>query len=77
MAEAKERAENGEIVTVYCLSLTALYHQVFFHADGYWVQKGGLFGKSERNQRMVRWWSKQNRLRFEDQRLGQIRNPGN
>lgn len=47
---AADRVKNGEIVTVFNFSRTAIYHQLSFGADGVWVQRGGFFGKSVRNQ---------------------------
>ncbi|WP_299152780.1 glycosyltransferase [uncultured Tateyamaria sp.] len=52
--EAARRAEAGEIVTLILLSPTALYHHVRFDPRGFWEQCGGLFGKSERTDPLVR-----------------------
>lgn len=74
ITEAVSRVEKDEIVTVFCFSLTALYHRMAFHADGYWLQKGGLFGKSLRGQSLFKWWTRLNRLKFENQRVDKVRN---
>ena len=48
-AQASERVAAGEIVTLMLLSPTTLYHAVRFDPAGYWEQRGGLFGKSLRD----------------------------
>jgi len=40
---------QGAIVTVVCLSPTALAHWNRFHSGGFWLQRGGLFGRSDRS----------------------------
>jgi len=39
---------RNTIVTVFRFSYTALFHKRFFDPRGYWVQTGGLFGRSNR-----------------------------
>lgn len=58
--EAAERVKNGEIVTLLNFSRSAIYHQLSFGEDGVWVQSGGIFGKSSRNQTLfsVTTWSR-------------------
>jgi GT2 family glycosyltransferase len=72
-AEAARRVKNGEVVTLIILSLTALYHQARFHPGGYWEQCGGLFGKSERSQPMLRFWRFHERVVAEKARISAIR----
>lgn len=47
-AEASGRAAAGEIVTLILLSPTTLFHTVRFDLAGFWEQRGGLWGKSLR-----------------------------
>ena len=39
---------KGVAVTIFRFSYTALFHKRFFDSRGYWIQTGGLFGKSNR-----------------------------
>ncbi|WP_299281588.1 glycosyltransferase [uncultured Tateyamaria sp.] len=67
--EAARRAEAGEIVTLILLSPTALYHHVRFDPRGFWEQRGGLFGKSERTDALVRPVTFQKRCKQEVARV--------
>jgi len=49
---AATRVAKGGIETVFILSRTALFHRVYFNADGVWVQRGGLFGRADRSDRL-------------------------
>ncbi len=48
MAQAARATAGGRIVTVICLSPTARRHWLRFEAGGFWMQEGGLFGRSLR-----------------------------
>ncbi len=43
---------EGAIVTVVLLSRTSLYHRIGFE-DGFWVQRGGVFGRSDRSESLI------------------------
>jgi len=45
--------------------MTALYHRIRFHRAGYWVQEGGLFGRSERDDPLWQYWTHSDRLERE------------
>lgn len=60
-------------VTLIRLSPTALYHKMRFTTGGYWEQTGGLFGKSDRNQRVFTYWTFNRRVRFELDRVRAVR----
>ena len=47
-AEAEQQVNAGKIVTVLCLSLGLRRHWQEFSGSGYWLQKGGLWGLSDR-----------------------------
>ena len=68
-----KQVEQNQIVTLLILSPTALFHRVQYHMDGYWEQSGGLFGKSLRDQKLFRLWSRKRRVAFEAERIRAIR----
>ncbi len=68
-----EVVQHGAIATVLSLSPTALFHRVSFNEQGYWEQTGGLFGKSLRNQKLLKYWSFKRRVHFEAQRIKAVR----
>lgn len=47
IATAKELAQS-HITTVFCLSPTARAHRLQFDPAGFWIQTGGVFGRSDR-----------------------------
>ncbi len=47
-AQAAEAAKAGAVVTLICLAPTLRAHRVAFLPQGYWLQTGGLFGRSDR-----------------------------
>ncbi len=51
--EAARHVAQGDIVTLFLLSPTALYHHVRFTGDGVWEQTGGVFGRSMRQAPLV------------------------
>ncbi len=55
-ALAQESAQSGKIPDLYLFSPTTLYHTRRYHPHGYWVQRGGLFGKSLRSDPAFAWW---------------------
>jgi GT2 family glycosyltransferase len=73
---ARSESAAGSIVTLILLSPTALYHRVSFTGDGYWEQSGGLFGKSERNQKLISFWSFRRRVQSESFRVQIVRELG-
>jgi hypothetical protein len=71
--EARAAVQAGRIVTLIRLSPTALYHRHAFHADGYWEQTGGLFGRAERQEPLLRRHHFAGRLAAEARRLSAFR----
>jgi len=61
-------------VSLFLFNPTALYHRVEFTAAGIWEQHGGLWGKSERTERVVSTHSFAQRLRQEIARVARVRN---
>jgi hypothetical protein len=73
-ANAAKRVVSGEIVTLISLSPTALYHHVVFDpADAIWLQTGGIYGKSVRNEAVFRLNRRRDRLKNEVRRVASQR----
>lgn len=70
---AASEVAAGHIATVIRLSPTALFHQVAFTDSGYWLQRGGLFGKSERAQPLFSFWRFSRRIAAERARVADVR----
>tara|TARA_R110002049_G_scaffold44333_6_gene130239 strand:- start:96963 stop:98198 length:1236 start_codon:yes stop_codon:yes gene_type:complete len=67
---AAARVSAGEIVTLICLSPTAMFHRVEFgRQDGVWLQRGGIFGKSMRGEPLFSLISRRRRLQNERARV--------
>lgn len=60
--EARKLVAAGTPVSVVCLSPTALYHSVRFTAPGYWMQTGGIFGRSTRRAPLISFTSFKRRI---------------
>lgn len=71
--EAARLAGQGQNVSLFLFSRTAMYHRVRFHEEGYWEQSGGLFGRSERSQKLFRLTRFGTRLEAETRRLADQR----
>ncbi|KNG93343.1 glycosyltransferase family 2 protein [Pseudaestuariivita atlantica] len=69
MEQAARAVEEGRRVTVFCLSPTALYHRVRFVEPGIWLQTGGLFGRSDRDQPLFRVCGFASRVEKETRRI--------
>ncbi len=65
--EAVKIVESGGRASVFSFSLTPFRHRVRYLAPGYWLQTGGLFGKSDRSDSGFKW------CRFVDRRNREIR----
>jgi len=71
--QAMQSVAKGNVTSVFRFSPTGLYHDVAFMPEGYWLQKGGLFGRANRTDsafkltsfksRVTREWSRVARLR--------------
>lgn len=73
--QAAKEAGTGRAVSLFLLSRTALFHRVRFNPDGYWEQTGGLWGRSDRNDPLFRFWRLNKRVMREKQRIGAARFP--
>lgn len=66
-------AAESHVVTLFLLDPTVAYHRSTFDARGFWCQTGGIFGRSERDEPLFRWLSRDSRLAIERGRLRGLR----
>lgn len=52
--DARERADRGEAVTLFEHSPTALMLRVWYDPRGFWIHRGGQFGRSDRDAAPIR-----------------------
>ena len=52
----------GHRCTVFRFSPTSLFHSMRFTNDGYWLQTGGVFGRSDRTDPIFRLWTYRQRF---------------
>lgn len=71
--EAETAVAAGQIVTVICLSPSLRAHQMQFQAAGFWLQTGGLFGRSLREGSRLRLVSFRRRIAQEIARIADQR----
>ena len=64
-ARAQELAKSDTPVVVFRLARNSLFHRRYFDVRGFWVQTGGVFGKSSRKDSLFRWWTLSKRTRRE------------
>ena len=72
-SEARHAVDAGHTATVLCLSPSALYHHVRFDPRGFWVQTGGLWGRSDRIQPLFAWGGVKGRIARETDRMAGTR----
>ncbi|WP_298361014.1 glycosyltransferase [uncultured Litoreibacter sp.] len=72
-ATACDHISRNAAVTVMVFSRTALFHRRWFHRDGYWVQSGGLYGRSDRSDPIYKRYSTRARAERECQMLSKTR----
>ena len=70
---ARQEVAGGRNVSLFLFSRSSLFHRVRFHEDGYWEQRGGLFGRSDRSQPLFRVTSFRRRLKAEKLRVAEQR----
>lgn len=74
--EAARLTAAGWRVSLYLFSRTARPHRAGFHAPGYWLQTGGLYGRADRKDPPVARWTRDARLAHEVARVAPMRNSG-
>lgn len=70
---AKIAVQQGKIVTVICLSHTPYAHWMQFTPDGYWLQTGGIWGRSNRQSPRILWGGFTGRIDDEIARIEKTR----
>ncbi|NOX73966.1 MAG: glycosyltransferase [Alphaproteobacteria bacterium] len=70
---AKTQASQGRGVTVFQFSLSSIYHRIVFHPEGFWLHKGGIFGRAERCEPLFQPNTLKSRTTREVVRLGAVR----
>lgn len=70
---ALEEVCAGRNVTLLILSFTALFHKLSFDTEGFWVQRGGLFGKADRSEPLLTIISRRKRVQREIARVASQR----
>jgi GT2 family glycosyltransferase len=68
-AEAAQLVQKNRRTYLILLSPTMIFHRFRFNGGGYWVQSGGLFGKSVRSEPIFRWHRYAARIGKETMRL--------
>lgn len=72
--DARDKAARGWVVTAMVFSRSSLFHRRWFHPDGFWVQSGGLYGKSLRSDPYFKRYSMAGRAERERKLLAESRN---
>lgn len=67
--KAAEMAKEGKSVTLFLFRPTAHFHRVRMRHGGYWEQAGGTWGRSDRQDRIVRLTTARKRLQREIKRI--------
>ncbi len=70
---AIQAVQSGIATTLFCWSFTTLFHRRYFDPRGFWVQTGGLFGKSDRQGRHFQLSTVCDRSKKEANRIRKIR----
>lgn len=73
LATAARKVAEGRLETLVVLSPTALFHHVTFTAEGVWLQRGGIFGRSDRNDPLFRLTTFKRRAKRERERVAGLR----
>jgi GT2 family glycosyltransferase len=74
-AEAERLTKDGARVTVFLFEATPRAHRVEFVDGGWWEQRGGLYGRSDRKKPRFQLWRAGSRLSEELRRIAATRFP--
>jgi len=73
LTEAAAASAEGHTTSLYIFSPTARFHRVRFIEPGFWLQEGGLWGRSDRSDPLFRLWRRRARLSREVARVAPVR----
>ncbi|MCV6592009.1 MAG: glycosyltransferase [Silicimonas sp.] len=73
LKKASELSSKGHRVTLLSFSLTPVRHHLLFTNKGVWFQRGGQFGRSERETKRIRWCRFAQRCEEEIARVAKVR----
>jgi len=73
---AQAEVDAGRIATAFLMSPTPVAHRMEFRPEGYWLQRGGLFGRSDRSGPPIQPWRFGPRVRQETRRIAPFRPVG-
>lgn len=76
LREAEKALKTDGRASVFSFSLTPVRHRVRYVDGGIWLQKGGLYGRSDRHGQRFRWCRFAERLRQEIARVAKSRGIG-
>jgi len=71
--KARALVNEGHRVSVFLFTFGTRFHTVRFVASGYWLQHGGILGKSNRTDRYIRFSSLKDRAHQELRRVSEVR----
>lgn len=69
----KMNFNSNTCVTIFMFSLSSIFHKMEFHKNGYWIQTGGLFGRSDRKTALFKFYNLANRAKTELSRISDVR----
>jgi GT2 family glycosyltransferase len=73
LERARDLVRSGNRVTVFDLRPDGRFHHVRFTADGYWLHRGGIFGRELRDEPLLRRSTREARVQATLKRLSNIR----
>jgi GT2 family glycosyltransferase len=71
--QAETAVLQGQIATVICLSPTIRAHRVEFDPAGFWLQQGGIWGRTDRSAPRIIWGRFSRRIAQEIARIKSVR----
>ncbi|MCG6884915.1 MAG: glycosyltransferase family 2 protein [Silicimonas sp.] len=73
LRNAERIVGTGGRASVFSFSLTPFRHHVVYHDSGFWLQTGGVYGKTSREDTWLRWCRFARRLGLEIRRVAMTR----
>ncbi|SHH51326.1 glycosyltransferase family 2 protein [Marivita hallyeonensis] len=76
LEKAAQVVREGTRVTVFDFTATAQYHRVSFSDEGYWHHTGGIFGRMRRDEPLIKWATRAQRVSDSLASLDGVRSAG-